>query len=124
MPALAFQSTPSGKLTFRRDLITRDYIRDNTHVYAVCRTVVMHKGGYYFDGTGQAGTLLYQVTNDQITTRSRIIAHAMDGIRQCEASALILAGAVEAERRRPGSWRLALSWTTLDARHGNAWLEA
>lgn len=124
MPALAFVSTPEGKLTFRRDPKTRDYIRDNTHVYAVCRTVAMHKGGYYFDATGKAGTLLYQVTTDRLATKSRIIAHVFDGIRQCEAAALILAGTVDAERRRVGAWRILLSWKTLDARSASAWLEA
>lgn len=114
MPSLAFKTSKRGKLTFDRDSTTRDYKRDNRHFYAALRTVFMRKGGYYFDPTGTAGTNLYTVVTDQLTTGSRVVAFATDGMRQVEQARLVLSPEVQALRNRPGSWSLHLSWQTLD----------
>lgn len=114
MAYLAFKRSVRGKLTFSRDPVTREYLRDSRAVYPVLATVVMQKGGYYFDSTGQAGTLLYTVKNDRLTTGSRLVAYASDGMKQVEDAGLISNGSVSAEKVRTGSWRLNLRWRTAE----------
>ena len=107
---VAFKTNAStGKLTFARSSGGNFYLDDRA-VYPVLATLFADKGAYLWDAT--LGTYLNKIRKDDRATSSRLVGAGQDAIEQCRQAAYIRAGSVKAERRRPGFWLLAITWTT------------
>ncbi len=70
------------------------------------------EGGYYWDPTGQRGTLLWTASQDKQATRSDLLAYASDGGEQLVALNYISAYTTDAQRKRAGVYVLYFAWTT------------
>lgn len=96
---------------------------DQTRTHSVLSTLTSWKrgtrpqskqaeGGYYWDATGQRGTLLWTATQDKQATRSDLIAYAEDGGTQLVNLNYISAFTVDATRRRAGAYTVYFTWIT------------
>jgi len=98
-----------GKFTFSWS--AGDLRFDDKAVYPVFSTLWMPKGAYYWDSTGQQGTLLSTVKQDRMRTGSQLAAYGRDALEQCQGAKLLRAVDVSARRTRPGSYLVDLLWT-------------
>lgn len=90
---------------------------DNTCTHAVLTTLLSKKrgirpgsqsaeGGYYWDTTGQRGTLLWTVNQDRLATPSQLRAYAEDGGQQLVNLRYLAAFEASATKRGPGNFLL------------------
>lgn len=83
---------------------------DDLVAYSVLTTLYTRKGSYYWDSSGQQGTLIYQVRNDKFSTGSQLAAYAQDAGDQCIRDSLIQAFSSDAQKIRTGSYLLNIHW--------------
>lgn len=98
-----------GKFTFSWS--AGDLRFDDKAVYPVFSTLSLPKGAYYWDSTGQQGTLLSSVKQDRMRTGSQLASYGRDALEQCQSAKLLKAVDVSARRTRPGSYLVDLLWT-------------
>lgn len=117
MQDVALKRNPAnGKFVFDRDPVTGDVKRSPWQEYAVLVTLASRKGEYFWDSTGEQGTLLYSVVKDGFATGSQLAAYAQDGIDQCKAAEVITGGSATAERLGTGRWAVRVKWTVAGGR--------
>ncbi len=68
-------------------------------------------GGYYFDKTGRRGTFLYKVNQDRLATGGLLQGYSEDGGQQLISKKIIQTFTSTAQRLRPGSWVLFVTWS-------------
>lgn len=125
---IAFKESPSapGRFTFDWDASGNPRF-DDDRAHAVITTLVSWKrgrapgqkieqGGYYWDETGQRGTLIWTVKHDTLATKSQLEAYAEDAGQQLVSRGIIKSLSATATRLSPGRWRLDVEWTLPDGR--------
>ena len=111
MDDIALKRNPAtGKFTFDWDTPDGDVKWSPYAEYPVLTTLASHKGRYFWDATGQQGTLLYTVIKDGLATGSQLAGYTQDGLDQCRADGIIQSGSATAERVRPGVWIIRPRW--------------
>jgi hypothetical protein len=111
---VAVCALPNGKLDLVLDTAgpNRGNFRfDNTRAHTVLTSVVRKKGKYYWDGTGQAGTLIYTVKDDRQSTKQSLQAYAEDGCGQAQSKRYISSYQVQVQRPATGRYLIGISWT-------------
>lgn len=71
----------------------------------------VEEGGYYWDETGERGTLIWTVQYDRLATASQLRAYAEDGGAQLVARGIVETLTAEPERQSPGRWRTFVEYT-------------
>jgi phage gp46-like protein len=125
---IALRESPSapGRFTFDWDASGNPRF-DDDRAHAVITTLVSWKrgrapgqrieqGGYYWDETGQRGTLIWTVRYDTLATQSTLVACAEDAGQQLVQAQVIKSLTARASRIGPGRWRLDVEWTLPDGR--------
>lgn len=121
---VALQRTASGKfdLVFSKSGPNKgNPVLDNTCTHAVLTTLLSKKrgirpgsqsaeGGYYWDTTGQRGTLLWTVNQDRLATPSQLKAYAEDGGQQIVDLRYLASFEASAQKRGPGNFLLTCKW--------------
>ncbi len=101
---------------------TGNPVLDSTRTHAVLTTLIswqrgtrpgaqQPEGGYYWDATGQRGSLLWTVAQDRLATPSQLVAYAEDAGQQLLNLAYISGFSASAQRRAPGKFQLSVQWT-------------
>lgn len=96
-------------------------VLDNTATHAVLTTLLSMKrgrrpgsqnaeGGYYWDGSGRRGSLLWTVSQDRLATPSQLRAYAEDGGQQLVDLRYLASFEATAARRAPGKFALSVLW--------------
>ena len=88
---------------------------DNTRAHALFSRIFRKKGRYYWDRTGQSGTLLHTVKDDRQAAAARIQSAVEDGADQIKARRLIVRYEVAVQRLRPGLYQWSIGWTPTGA---------
>lgn len=123
--ALAQSTSQPGRFDF--DWVTSGPNKGNPRMtndraHAVGTTIISWKrgtrpgsetpeGGYYWDTAGRRGTLLWTILYDRQATRSQLIAAAQDGGQQLVTEKILTGLQAEAQRKSPGKWSLAVTYT-------------
>ncbi len=91
----------------------------NTRSHTVFSLLRSNRGQYYWDTTGNRGSQLYQVTQDNSTSRSKLISYSDQAMQPIVDDNTILSFDADATRVKAGSYSVTANWSTTTSKYSS-----